>query len=325
MSKRDVIDTVGTEVEVSRGMVVVSKESENRILAVKEQYALLNEVKSQILQKDVDYGIVPGTKKESLYKAGAEKFKSLFRLNTTFELEHKEEDRKDFYFRYMFSCKVFDQNGVEIGEGYGQASSHEKKYKYKWLWPNEVPKNMDVTTLPQKTTQNGTKQYAVMNDDEFIANTVLKMAKKRAFVDAILNATGMSAMFTQDMEDMMRVDDMGTTPTAPKVEEKKAEEPKKVDRSQSYGELPKAEETVPPQEPKDTPTVDVSMARKVLMGMWKSAGVTEQTDITKLVNLNKIKGATIDEDCARVLENYSSDKDMFNRQLKHLSLTPKGE
>jgi len=32
-------------------------------------------------------------------------------------------------------------------------------------------------------------------------NTILKMAKKRALVDAVLNTTGASQFFTQDMED----------------------------------------------------------------------------------------------------------------------------
>ena len=36
-------------------------------------------------------------------------------------------------------------------------------------------------------------------------NTILKMAKKRAFVDAILSATHSSHIFTQDMEDIVNL------------------------------------------------------------------------------------------------------------------------
>ena len=35
----------------------------------------------------------------------------------------------------------------------------------------------------------------------FLANTVLKMAKKRAQVDAVLTVASLSEIFTQDMED----------------------------------------------------------------------------------------------------------------------------
>jgi len=42
-----------------------------------------------------------------------------------------------------------------------------------------------------------------LKGDFFTAiNTVLKMAKKRAYVDAILTATHASGIFTQDMEDI---------------------------------------------------------------------------------------------------------------------------
>ena len=33
-------------------------------------------------------------------------------------------------------------------------------------------------------------------------NTVLKMARKRSYVDAILSATGSSRIFTQDIEEL---------------------------------------------------------------------------------------------------------------------------
>lgn len=36
-------------------------------------------------------------------------------------------------------------------------------------------------------------------------NTVLKIAKKRAFVDAILTATHASKVFTQDIEDIVKL------------------------------------------------------------------------------------------------------------------------
>ena len=52
--------------------------------------------------------------------------------------------------------------------------------------------------------------YADTNPFE-IANTLLKMAKKRALIDAVLSATRSSDLFTQDMEDL-DLSKKGTTP-----------------------------------------------------------------------------------------------------------------
>ena len=52
-----------------------------------------------------------------------------------------------------------------------------------------------------------------------VYNTVLKIAKKRAHVDASLTATAASDIFTQDMEDTSRsVPFVGTTPEPPSSE-----------------------------------------------------------------------------------------------------------
>ena len=46
-------------------------------------------------------------------------------------------------------------------------------------------------------------KYRIDNDDPYtLANTVLKMAKKRAQIDAVLTVASLSEIFTQDMEDL---------------------------------------------------------------------------------------------------------------------------
>ena len=73
---------------------------------------------------------------------------------------------------FSYECKVFliDYNGVVKGEGVGITNTREGKY----------------------AKSNG---YSVQN-------VVLKMAKKRALVDGVLNVGNLSARFTQDVEDM---------------------------------------------------------------------------------------------------------------------------
>lgn len=49
---------------------------------------------------------------------------------------------------------------------------------------------------------NSKERKYIKQDSYSIINTILKMAKKRAFVDAVLSATRSSGIFTQDIEDL---------------------------------------------------------------------------------------------------------------------------
>ena len=67
-------------------------------------------------------------------------------------------------------------------------------------------------------------------------NTVLKMAKKRAHVDAVLTATAASDIFTQDIEDMPEVIDVTPKPAKPanpKKPKQTGQEPDKNDYERS--------------------------------------------------------------------------------------------
>lgn len=70
------------------------------------------------------------------------------------------------------------------------------------------------------------KVYRIQNEDILgLQNTIMKMAQKRAFVGAVLMATGASEFFTQDVEDMeLKVDEeLPVAPKKPETEEKKEE------------------------------------------------------------------------------------------------------
>ncbi|MDR1328620.1 MAG: hypothetical protein LBK23_03380 [Oscillospiraceae bacterium] len=73
------------------------------------------------------------------------------------------------------------ESGSQIAYGIGSANSHEKKYRYR--------------------KDKSTGELIENPDPADSVNTLIKMANKRAFVDATLKATGASRMFTQDAED----------------------------------------------------------------------------------------------------------------------------
>jgi hypothetical protein len=92
-----------------------------------------------------------------------------------------------------------------IGAGVGECSSNEEKYR----WRNAVcDEEFNETPEDRKRTkwqkgQNGAyqrKQIRTVPAD--VANTVLKMAKKRAQIDLTLTGLAASDCFTQDIEDM---------------------------------------------------------------------------------------------------------------------------
>jgi hypothetical protein len=91
-----------------------------------------------------------------------------------------------------------------VSEGFGEFNSMESKYRYRWLWPKELPDDFDRNNAVTRKVKDGkVTQYRVDNDDIYTqVNTLIKMAKKRALVDAALSAGRLSNVFTQDIEDI---------------------------------------------------------------------------------------------------------------------------
>lgn len=123
----------------------------------------------QTLRQNHDYGIVPGTDKPTLLKPGAEKILMMMGLRSEFEIVDSTRDFENGFFQYQVRCKLY-KGDMLITEGLGSCNTKERKY---------------------------------LKQDPFsIDNTILKMAKKRALVDAALLVASLSDVFTQDLEDM---------------------------------------------------------------------------------------------------------------------------
>lgn len=142
-----------------------------------------NDGKEVQLCRDKDFGnpvIKSGKKagerafdKPILYKAGAEKIALGYGLLQHYEpltcIEHVEGEAAFFY--YMFRCdlvKLYDGKEYIITSGFGSANTSESR--------------------------NG------FNSAYNAANNSVKIAKKRALVDAAISIGGLSDLFTQDIE-----------------------------------------------------------------------------------------------------------------------------
>jgi hypothetical protein len=152
-----------------------------------------------------DYGVIPGTgNKPTLLKPGAEKITKLLGLADSYEFVDRVEDWNRPLFRYLIRCTLTSvRNGIVIAEGLGECNSMESKYRYRWVWPDDLPEGFDKESAVSRRVRNGGKQYRLESDDVYSqVNTILKMAKKRAHVDAALSAGRLSDVFTQDVEDL---------------------------------------------------------------------------------------------------------------------------
>lgn len=168
---------------------------------VRERVNAIQNLLENVMKKDVHYGVIPGTKKPSLWKPGSEQILSMFQMEVdpiVEDLSTADESR----FRVL--CRL-TRGGKFLGAGIGEASSNEAKYKWRsvvskaeWAWYQQ--------NAPERSRIKfayGDKQIEqVRTEIADVSNTILKMAKKRAQVDATLTVTGCSDIFDQDIEDI---------------------------------------------------------------------------------------------------------------------------
>lgn len=191
---------------------------------VLKQVQIIQEVMKEIMHLDEHYGTIPGTNKPSLYKPGAEKLSLTFRLRPEYDI--RRADMSNGHREYEVVCTLYHiPTGQSVGQGVGSATTMEGKYRYRTgpveftgkPVPKEYWNDRDAKLIggkgfiAKKNPDTGQWEIAIrgeMVEHENPAdyyNTVLKMAKKRAHVDAILTATAASDIFTQDVEDMPEV------------------------------------------------------------------------------------------------------------------------
>lgn len=153
-------------------MMIIDGIKLDRVQQSMEKIQDFQKVIQNTLVEGHDYGqAFYGASKPSLLKPGAEKILMLLGLSSEYEIIEKIQDYDDGFFAYTVRC-ILKKNGQVITEGLGHCNSKEKKYE-------------------------GDKQ-----DKYMLGNTCLKMAKKRAQVDAALTVGSLSDIFTQDLEDM---------------------------------------------------------------------------------------------------------------------------
>ena len=272
MANKTKEDALMKRIEQETGIVTDPKYAET----VLKQIAQMQAVFQKQLKKGTDFGVIPGTKKPTLFKPGAEKAVKLLGCADLYFIEEKTEDWDKPFFYYQAKCRLQSlKTDKVISEGIGSCNSMEDRYRWRWLWKSKVPKTLldeegkvdadkyrdqvgiELITKKIKTQDYGWQtQYRFPNDDIFtLVNTIQKMAKKRALIDAALSAARLSDLFTQDLEDIhkeyqVEKEEEEEKPPAKTKTEKKKEEAK---GSPATMEKPPEEEE---EEEKEPPPAD---------------------------------------------------------------------
>lgn len=169
---------------------------------VRAQVNLMQDVMKEVMHDGTHYGTIPGTKSKSLYKAGAEKLMATFRLAGDPETEDLGGAGE---VHYRVKVRLHTAGGQFVGAGIGECSSQEDKYAWRAAVCDEewedTPENRRRVKYA-KWQGKVEKKKQVRTNPADVANTILKMAKKRAQVDAVITATAASDIFTQDIEDL---------------------------------------------------------------------------------------------------------------------------
>jgi hypothetical protein len=205
-----------------------------------QQRRLLGEYVRSHMIEGTDYGVVPGTSNRTLLKPGAEKLTQLYRCVPRFVIEEKTENWETGLFFYRFSCQIVTQaDDAVVAEGVGSCSTWESRYRWRqsaracpecgkeaiikgkreygggWLCFGK--KGGCGAKFPDGDQAiEGQPLGRVPNPDiHDQANTVLKMAKKRALVDAAIALARCSDIFTQDLDDLVGDDRRDEPPAQP--------------------------------------------------------------------------------------------------------------
>lgn len=192
-----------------------------------ERLDVIREAADSAMKENVDYGVIPGTDKPALFKPGAEKLSVLFQLDV--QLENEKQWGPGDHLTVLSRATVYHApTGARLGFGEGLCTTREKRYAYRradrvcpecgkpaiikgkkeygggWVCfkkKDGCGKKFDDTDPAITGQAVGDIENPDLPD---LWNTVVKMAEKRARVDAVLAVTGASALFTQDIEDAVQ-------------------------------------------------------------------------------------------------------------------------
>ncbi len=269
---------------------------------------LVQQVMRDVMKENEHYGVIPGTErtdknghdisKRTLLKSGAEKLCFVFGLSPRLQIQR--DDHPNGHREYMITCDLYDRAGNMRGQGVGSASTLEQKYRYRGAAGKPCPSCGTLAARPSKKEygggywcdpkaggcnekwKGGTPEAKKLDaiptaraenpDPADQYNTILKMAKKRAMVDAVLTATAASDCFSQDLDEIEDHLDAANARDAEMVQSDptaaRTVEPSKAEQATP----PASASATKKPEPKAPAHPAIEAARKLYTSLGKDAG-----------------------------------------------------
>lgn len=250
---------------------------------VVRQAHLIQQVMREVMRPDEHYGVIPGTSgKQSLLKSGAEKLCFTFGLSP--KLDIRTENLPNGHREITVICDLYDRAGNHRGQGVGSASTMESKHRYRGAPGRMCPKCGAMSCKPGKAQYGGgyycdkrsggcganykggsaeakklDGQPAMRQENQDPAdqwNTILKMAKKRALVDATLTATAASDIFAQDLDDLESRIEEDAAPVADPQPARTGGQPATQKQPAAVSGRPKRTDPAAEQQPSGHPAIE---------------------------------------------------------------------
>jgi len=198
-------------------IIVANNDSRMSVADTVDQVQQIQHLMKEVMLSGEHFGVIPGCgNKPSLLQPGAQKLALMFGFAAKYEIDKTVDPGG--HREYEVTCELVNRNtGTIVGQGVGVCTTMEGKFRYRsentgQPVPPEYWDTRDKALLggsgfsPRKIKGQWYIHHQVDHDNPAdYYNTVKKMAKKRAFVDAVLTATAASDIFTQDIEDMPEV------------------------------------------------------------------------------------------------------------------------
>jgi len=186
----DLVEVQTTELQEAAKPVLLTDEA---ITIIKHNIDMAQKLVYEVLEEGVDYGRIPGTPAPGLWDPGAGKISAAFNVYPKYTLLHAEES--DGLVSYTVESTLLSRGtGKPMSTGIGAASTRETKYKYRWHTAEEAREFGYSPEQLEGFKRNKDNKYRIPNPEYGeLVNTIVKMASKRADVDAVQNLPAVSS------------------------------------------------------------------------------------------------------------------------------------
>lgn len=262
---------------MTEGLINTGGNTQLTVGQVLGRVTLIQEIMDKVMKEGTHYGAsFPGDEKKNLLKPGAEVLGVTFQLYPEFDVEEQVFDA--WHRNFKIKCTVKHQGtGAVVAHGVGSCSTLESKYRYRkqarkcpkcqkesiikgsekygggWVcWKKKGGCDAKFKDADKSITDQ--EEGRVENQDPAdLWNTCQKIGKKRAYVDAMITATGCSDMFTQDLEDIsenyeaQKKKEAAERPVEATVVEEQKKDEKHQAKAGEEDQRPAAEQKAQPQ------------------------------------------------------------------------------